>query len=165
MDSDITEQMNGIRSTLELLEQREEELNANLANQSTFFTDLDRIKTYARDLKTYLREGNEDTLKLIFHLVVDKIIVRPGSATIRYTIPMPPDGTGDWMLSEELDLDGPVLRISPLAHAGVFLQPGQHVSRRRLNPWSGRDRGPDPAEAAFLQQLTPSCLSVKPALH
>jgi site-specific DNA recombinase len=96
MDSDITEQMNGIRSTLELLEQREEELNANLANQSTFFTDLDRIKTYARDLKTYLREGNEDTLKLIFHLVVDKIIVRPGSATIRYTIPMPPDGTGDW---------------------------------------------------------------------
>ena len=123
MDSDITEQMNGIRSTLELLEQREEELNANLANQSTFFTDLDRIKTYARDLKTYLREGNEDTLKLIFHLVIDKIIVRPGSATIRYTIPMPPDGTGDWMLSEELDLDGPVLRISPLAQAETQKRP------------------------------------------
>ena len=119
MDSDITEQMNGIRSNLELLGRREEELNTNLANQNAFLTDLERIKVYARDLKTYLREGNEDTLKLIFRLVIDKIIVRPGSATIRYTIPMPPDGTGDWMLSEELDLDGPVLRISPLAQAGI----------------------------------------------
>ncbi len=120
MDNDITEQMNGIRSNLELLQRREGELNANVANQNAFLTDLERIKAYARDLKTYLREGNEDALKQIFHLVIEKIIVRPGSATIRYTIPMPPDGTGDWMLSEELDLDGPVLRISPPAQAGLI---------------------------------------------
>lgn len=122
-DSDITEQMDGMRSNLELLERREEELKAELANQNAFLTDLERIKAYARDLKTYLREGNEDTLKQIFHLVIEKIIVRPGSATIRYTIPMPPDGAGDWMMSEELDLDGPVLRIRPPAHAGIDLRP------------------------------------------
>lgn len=124
-DRDITEQMNGIRSNLERLERREEEIKAELANQNAFFTDLDRIKAYARDLNTYLREGNEDTLKQIFHLVIEKIIVRPGSATIRYTIPMPPDDAGDWMLSEELDLDGPVLRIRPPAQAGVQRRYGE----------------------------------------
>lgn len=118
-DTDITEQMNGIRINLETLERREEELKANLANQNVFLTDLDRIKAYARDLKTYLREGNEDILKLIFHLVIEKIIVRRGSATIRYTIPMPPDDAGDWTMSEELDLDGPVLPIRPPAQAGI----------------------------------------------
>ena len=123
MDSDITEQMSGIRSSLESLERREEELSAHLSNQNAFLTDLERVKAYARDLKTYLREGNQDTLKLIFHLVIEKIIVRVGSATIRYTIPMPPDGTGDWMLSEELDLDGPVLRISPPAQAETQKRP------------------------------------------
>ncbi len=121
MDNDITEQMNGIRSNLEFLERREEELKANLANQNAFLTDLEQIKAYARDLKTYLREGNEDTLKQVFHLVIEKIMVRPGNATIRYTIPMPPDGSGDWMMSEELDLDGPVLRISPPAQAGILV--------------------------------------------
>ena len=120
-DSDITEQMDGMRSNLELLERREDELKAELANQNAFFNDLERIKAYARDLKTYLREGNEDTLKQIFHLVIAKIIVQPRSATIKYAIPLPPDDAGDWMMSEALDHRGPVLRIRPPAQAGVTI--------------------------------------------
>ena len=120
-DTDITDEVAGIRDNIAQLEGQVEELTNNLANQNAFLTDLDRIKAYARDLNTYLREGTEDTVKMIFHLVIEKIIVRPGSATIRYTIPMPPpDGAGEWTLSEELDLeDGPALRIGPLAKAGI----------------------------------------------
>ncbi len=129
-DTDITEQMTGIRNNIAQLEKRAAELTNNLANQNAFITDLERIRAYARDLNTYLRDGAEDTVKMIFNLVIDKIIVRPGGATIRYTIPLPPpDGAGDWSFSDELGLDeGPVLRIGPPAKAGIQSSPLQRRS-------------------------------------
>ena len=66
--------------------------------------DTGQIEQYALDLDTYLRPSNISTTKTIMDTAVDEIQVGRGSATIKYSIPMPPGSGAEGRTQEEVDL-------------------------------------------------------------
>ena len=55
----------------------------------------DRITAYALDLNTYLRKSNADIARNFLGTFIREVLVGAGSATIRYKVPMSPDGRND----------------------------------------------------------------------
>ena len=47
----------------------------------------DRIRRYAADLSTYLRESNAAGTREFLHAFIHEVLVAPDAATIRYTVP------------------------------------------------------------------------------
>ena len=66
--------------------------------------DTRQIEQYALDLDTYLRPSNISTTKTIMDTAVDEIQVGRGSATIKYSTPMPPGSGAEGRTQEEVDL-------------------------------------------------------------
>ena len=78
---------------------------------------LDRIETiasFAKDMSEYLRTSDLTGTRAFIRSFVKEIRVKPGKATIRYTLPTPEDspiGGGD---VDEVDLDeGAVMSSAP----------------------------------------------------
>ena len=77
---------------------------------------METIAAFARDMSEYLRTSELTGTRAFIRSFVKKIEVRPGMATIRYTIPTPEDspiGGGD---ADEVTLDEGVVMSS--AHYG-----------------------------------------------
>ena len=66
--------------------------------------DTGQIEEYALDLETYLRPTNLQITRAIMDTAVDEIQVGRGSATIKYSTPMPPGSGAEGRTQEEVDL-------------------------------------------------------------
>ena len=86
------EEMNQVQNELQAQAQRDRE---TLAEAEHAASSEERIRAYALDLNTYLRESNADIAREFLGAFIQEVLVGAGYATIKYRAPMPPDGRTD----------------------------------------------------------------------
>ena len=69
-----------------------------------FMSDEARIRENARNIDTYLRAVNKETVREMIRTLIREVLVRPGTATLRYAIPMPSGRPGKGAMTEEVAL-------------------------------------------------------------
>ena len=69
-----------------------------------FVSDEARIRENAQNIDTYLGAVNKKTVREMIRTLIQEVLVRPGTATLRYTIPMPSRGPEKGTMTEEVAL-------------------------------------------------------------
>jgi len=91
------------------LETTAAEVRAMLSERRVVLDDVETITAYAQDLRTFLNESELTERRAFIQSFVKEIIVRPGAALLRYTIPMAEASPIRGASAEEVALHGPVL--------------------------------------------------------
>ncbi len=86
--SDIAPRIREHRESLEKLQVAAEEARDMLSDRRVVLDDVETIATYARDMSDYLMSSDLTETRSFIRSFVNEVAVRPGSATIRYTIPI-----------------------------------------------------------------------------
>ena len=70
-----------------------------------FMSDETRIRENVRNIDTYLGAVNKKPIQEMIRTLIQEVLVRPGTATLRYTLPMTPSGgPGKGAMTEEVTL-------------------------------------------------------------
>ena len=97
------------RERQERLEATAEEARALLSQRRVVLDDVKTITAYAEDMSEFLNESELTERRAFIESFVKEIVVRPGNAVVRYSIPMPEDSRIPGRVTEEVALHGPVL--------------------------------------------------------
>ena len=97
------------RERQEKLETAAAEARAMLSQRRDVLDDVETIAAYAQDLSVFLNESELTERRAFIESFVKEIVVQPGNALVRYTIPMPQDSPIGGMDAEEVALHAPVL--------------------------------------------------------
>ena len=97
------------RERQERLEATAEEARALLSQRRVVLDDVKTITAYAEDMSEFLNESELTERWAFIESFVKEIVVRPGNAVVRYSIPMPEDSRIPGRVAEEVALHGPVL--------------------------------------------------------
>ena len=97
------------RERQERLEATAEEARALLSQRRVVLDDVKTITAYAEDMNEFLNESELTERRAFIESFVKEIVVRPGNAVVRYSIPMPEDSRIPGGVAEEVALHGPVL--------------------------------------------------------
>ena len=111
-DRDVADAADRIREHRERRERLEDtaaDARAIISQRRTVRDDVEAVASRALDMDAFLAESELSERRAFVTTFVGRIVVRPGNALVRYTIPMPEDGPIAGRDSEELPLDGPVL--------------------------------------------------------
>ena len=106
--SDATSRIREHRERQEKLEIAAEEARALLSERRAVLDNVDTIASYAQDMSEFLMTSEITESRAFIKSFVKEIVVKPGKATVYYTLPTPPDspiGGGD---AAEVTLHGPV---------------------------------------------------------
>ncbi len=79
------------RDRQELLEDAAHEARTLLGQRRSVLDDLNTIADYAQDMRDFLEESELTERRAFLESFVKEIVVMPGDALIRYTVPMPED--------------------------------------------------------------------------
>ena len=107
--SDATSRIREHRERQEKLEIAAEEARALLSERRAVLDNVDTIAAFAEDMSGFLMTSEITESRAFIKSFVKEIKVKPGKATVYYTLPTPPDspiGGGD---AAEVALHGPVL--------------------------------------------------------
>ena len=85
------------------------EARAMLSQRREVLDDVETITAYAQDMSVFLNESELTERRAFIESFVKEIVVQPGNALLRYTIPMPEDSPIGDSDAEELALHAPVL--------------------------------------------------------
>ncbi len=113
--ADFTPRIRQHRERQERLEYSAEQARAALAQRRNVLDDVETITAYAKDMRDFLNES-ELTERRAF---VKEIVVMPGDALMRYTVPMPDDSLIPGRAAEKVALPDPVL--STMHDGGLLL--------------------------------------------
>ena len=97
------------RERQDRLETTAEEARTLLSQRRVVLDDVNTIAAYAQDLSRYLNESELTERRAFIESFVKEIVVQPGNAVVRYSIPMPEDSPIGGRDTEEVALDAPVL--------------------------------------------------------
>ena len=97
------------RERQEKLEASASEARAMLSQRREVLDDVETITAYAQDLSVFLNESELTERRAFIGSFVKEIVVMPGNAVVRYTIPMPDDSPIPGRDAEEMALHTPVL--------------------------------------------------------
>ena len=97
------------RERQDRLETTAEEARTLLSQRRVVLDDVNTIAAYAQDLSKYLNESELTERRAFIESFVKEIVVQPGNAVVRYSIPMPEDSPIGGRDTEEVALDAPVL--------------------------------------------------------
>ena len=97
------------RERQEKLEASAAEARAMLSQRREVLDDVETIAAYAQDMSVFLNESELTERRAFIESFVKEIVVQPGNALVRYTIPMPQDSPIGGMDAEEVALHAPVL--------------------------------------------------------
>ncbi len=125
------------RERQEKLEVTAEEARTLLSQRRVVLDDVNTIAAYARDLSKYLNESELTERRAFIESFVKEIVVQPGGAVVRYTIPMPEDSPIEGRDAEEVALDDPVLSTVKLGWAGLDEIKNRGRFRRHPVLWHG----------------------------
>ena len=106
--SDATSRIREHRERQEKLEIAAEEAGALLSERRAVLDNVDTIAAFAEDMSDFLMTSEITESRAFIKSFVKEIKVKPGKATVYYTLPTPPDspiGGGD---AAEVALHGPV---------------------------------------------------------
>ena len=109
--TDASERILQHRHRREQLEAAAEEARAELAERRELLDSADTIATFAADMSAFLRTRELTETKAFVRSFVKEVLVRPGGATILYTIPTPEDGPIGGKDAAEIALNGGVRSI------------------------------------------------------
>ena len=68
-----------------------DEARVLLEDRRALLDSVEVIATYVREMNEFLRTSEVTESRAFVRSFVKEIVVKPGTATIRYTIPTPPD--------------------------------------------------------------------------
>ena len=97
------------RERQEKLEASAQEARAMLSQRREVLDDVETITAYAQDLSVFLNESELTERRAFIESFVKEIVVMPGNALLRYSIPMPEDAPIGGRDAEEVALHAPVL--------------------------------------------------------
>ena len=115
-DRDVTDAADRIREHRERRERLEDaaaDASAIISQRRTAPDDVEAVAARALDMGAFLAESDLSERRAFVTTFVGRIVVRPGSAQVRYTIPMPQDSPIAGRNAEEVALDGSVLSARP----------------------------------------------------
>ena len=97
------------RERQERLEDAAADARAILSQRRAVLDDVNTIAAYAQDMSEFLKESELTERRAFIETFVKEIVVMPGDALLRYTIPMPDDSPIPGRNAEEMVLNGSVL--------------------------------------------------------
>ena len=97
------------RERKERLEDSAEEARAILSHRRAYPDDVNTIAAYAKDMRDFLNESELTERRAFIESFVKEIVVMPGDALMRYTVPMPDDSLIPGRATEKVALNGSVL--------------------------------------------------------
>ena len=106
------------RERQEKLEASAAEARAMLSDRRGVLDDVETITAYAQDMSVFLNESELTERRAFIQSFVKEIVVMPGNALLRYTIPMPDDSPIPGRNAEEMVLNGSVLSTVKIGGAG-----------------------------------------------
>ena len=101
------------RERQERLEYFAEQARAVLAQRRKVLDDANTIAAYAKDMKDFLKESELTERRAFIQSFIKEIVVVPGDALLRYTVPMPDDSLIPGRAAEKVTLPVPVLSTLP----------------------------------------------------
>ena len=107
--TDASDRIREHRDRQERLEDLAAEAKAILSQRRADLDDVETIAAYAQDMSEFLKESELTERRAFIETFVKEIVVMPGDALLRYTIPMPDDSHIPGGNAEEMPLDGSVL--------------------------------------------------------
>ena len=111
-DAVMADASDRIREHRERLEYFAEQARAVLAQRRKVLDDVNTIAAYAKDMKDFLKESELTERRAFIQSFVKEIVVVPGDALLRYTVPMPDDSLIPGRAAEKVTLPVPVLSTS-----------------------------------------------------
>ena len=118
--SDASDRIKEHRERKERLEDAAADARAVLSERRAHLDDVTTIAAYARDMKDFLEESELTERRSFIESFVKEIMVIPGDALIRYTVPMPGDSLLSGRVTENVALDEAVLstvQVGPPVHS------------------------------------------------
>ena len=97
------------RERQERLEATAVEARALLSQRRVVLDDVKTITAYAEDMSEFLNESELTERKVFIESFVKEVVMRPGNAVVRYSIPIPEDSRIPGGGAEEVAFHGPVL--------------------------------------------------------
>ena len=107
--TDASDRIREHRDRQERLEDLAAEARAILAQRREVLDDVEPIAAYAQEMREFLKESELTGRRAFIETFVKEIVVMPGDALVRYTIPMPDDSPIPGRNAEEMALNGSVL--------------------------------------------------------
>ena len=107
--ADASDRIKEHRERKERLEDAAADARAILSERRAYLDDVSTIAAYAKDMKDFLNESELTERRGFIESFVKEIIVIPGDALIRYTVPMPDDSFLAGRAAENVPLDASVL--------------------------------------------------------
>ena len=111
--ADASDRIREHRDRQERLEYFAEQARADLAQRRKVLDNANTIAAYAKDMKDFLNESELTERRAFIQSFVKEIIVVPGDALLRYTVPMPDDSLIPGRSAEKVALNGSVLPTLP----------------------------------------------------
>ena len=115
---DILPRIREHKERQERLEVSAEDARALLSERRVVLDDVKTITAYANDMSAFLRTSELTESRAFIASFVKEIVVSPGNAVVRYSIPMPDDSPIPGKDAEELALHSPVL--STVKYGGAY---------------------------------------------
>ena len=106
------------RDRQERLEDAAAEARAILADRRAVLDDVETITAYAKDMRDFLNQSELTERRAFIESFVKEIVVMPGDALMRYTVPMPDDSLIPGRAAEKVALNGSVLSTVKNGGAG-----------------------------------------------
>ena len=117
--TDASDRIREHRDRQERLEDLAAEARAILSQRREVLDDVEPIAAYAQEMREFLKESELTGRRAFIKTFVKEIVVMPGDALVRYTIPMPDDSPIPGRNAEEMALNGSVL--STVKNGGLDL--------------------------------------------
>ena len=133
--ADASDRIKEHRERQERLEDAAADARAILSQRRAVLDDVNTIAAYAQDMSEFLNESELTERRASIETFVKEIVVTPGDALLRYTIPMPDDSPIPGRNAEEMALNGSVLSTVYVEWASVsctanFSLGGPHIRSR-----------------------------------
>ena len=109
--ADASDRIREHRDRQERLEAAASEARTILSQRREVLDDVETISAYAQDMSEFLKESELTERRAFIETFVKEIVIMPGKAVVRYTVPMPNDSPIPGKKAEEMALNGAVLSI------------------------------------------------------
>ena len=129
--TDASDRIREHRYRQERLEDLAADARAILSQRRAILDDMEPIAAYAKEMSEFLNESELTERRAFIETFVKEIVVMPGDALVRYTIPMPNDSPIPGRNAEEMALNGSVL--STVKNGGPILT----IDRTIFEMWLG----------------------------
>ena len=127
--ADASDRIKEHRERKERLEDAAEDARSTLSQRLKVLDDVNTITAYAKDMSDFLNESELTERRAFIKSFVKEIIVMPGDALLRYTVPMPDDSFLAGRAAEKVPLDASVLST-------VHVGPPNWTKSRTFTLWT-----------------------------